>query len=246
MSTNSTQGTAEQTSPSSPWNRLGVPAGLLIAAFAGILFAVGRQNRAAFLYQLGLDIYQVPDDFNGYALGGFGTITNLAILWLIGTAGAFFVIAAITWWLPPIWGRAKQRWPLLSRAARWVSESPETTPRAHGRHAAIAIMALGSIYFVWLTRFILNQAQEAGTSRGERFITALSSDRENETKSNTHWIQLSFPGPRPIEEGYRLLCTEKICSIYQPDVKMVSVVPLEGLTAMRVLDERPRSQSLSP
>lgn len=100
MSTNSTQGTAEQTSPSLPWNRLGVPAGLLIAAFAGILFAVGRQNRAAFLYQLGLDIYQVPDDFNGYALGGFGTITSLAILWLIGTAGAFFVIAAITWWLP--------------------------------------------------------------------------------------------------------------------------------------------------
>lgn len=221
------------------WDRLATVSALMLALLAGTLFAIGRQNRSAFLYQLGLDIYQVPDDFNGYALGGFGTVMNLAIVWLIGAGGAFFVIAALTWWVPPLRDWAKRRWRLFQRLTQWASESPEKTPKAYSKYAALGILAIISIYFVWLTRLVLVQAFDAGTRRGHNLIAALRADNENSTKQNTPWIELRFAAPRPVDAGYRLLCTDTLCSIYQSDEKSIAVIPLDGLIEMRVLDQRP-------
>ncbi len=219
----------------------GLLGGLLLVLLAGVLFAIGRENRSGYLVQLGLDLYQVPDDFNSYAASGFGTGTYLATLWLVGIAIAMFVSAAFIWWGIPAWNAAKRKWHLLAQLSTWAEQSPEKTPRRYGKYAGLGILCLMAVYFVWITRFVMRQAYDEGVERGQRLIVSVSSADQNSNR-NIQWIELHFgANDERIERGYRLLCTDKLCSIFDPapDRKTVRIIPLDGLREMTVFSAKP-------
>jgi hypothetical protein len=222
----------------------GLVGGLLIILLAGVLFAIGRENRSGYLGELGLDLYQVPDDFNSYAAWGFGTGTYLAMLWLIAIAVAMFIYAACIWWGTPAWNAAKRKWRFFSWLSEWTERSPENTPKTYGKYAGLGIFCLIAVYFVWITRFVMRQAYDEGVEGGKRFVASVSSPDEN-MKKDVQWIELHFgENDLRVERGYRLLCTDKLCSIYDPapDKKTVRVIPLDGLKEIRVFAEKPKLQ----
>lgn len=208
----------------------------MVIFLAAALFGIGRAIRAGYLYSLGLDLDQVPEDFYGYLYWGYVVGTPLILLWLGYVVIALLLISGLSWAI----GRGAKRWEWLRR----MLESWENFPRkdqatSHWKYAAFAYLVFAVGYLVLVTHLIMSQANELGQRAGRVEVQKLQSTAG---KHQTQWIEIWLDSTPPrVERGYRLLCTEKLCSIYDPvsDRRAIRVIPLDGLREIRVFESRP-------
>ena len=96
------------------------------------------------------------------------------------------------------------------------------------------------IYLMAVAYFGVAEFQEAGTKKGKELIEALRTNAAAaSTKYGTQKIELWLSSPaESVIRGYRLLCTESLCSIYDPDPKVhaIRLVSLTNVREIRVVD----------
>lgn len=214
-------------------------AGGMVVFLAAALFGIGRAIRAGYLYSLGLDLDQVPEDFYGYLYWGYVVGTPLLVLWLGYVGIALLLIFGSSWAI----GRGAKRWGWIRR----MLESWENFPRkdqatSHWKYAAFAYLVFAIGYLVLVTHLLMSQAHEVGQRAGRVEVQKLQSTAVASGNHQTQWIEIWLDSTPPrVERGYRLLCTEKLCSIYDPvsDRRTIRIIPLDGLREIRVFESRP-------
>jgi hypothetical protein len=212
--------------------------GLLLALLAAALFAVGQANRAGFYYQLGFDLNQVPGDFYDTIYWGYATGSPAAILWSVAAVAEFLFFAATLWLGTWAWKRAARRWPHLRKLSTSGSSRRATAAGPHMLFVGLSMTTIGLAGFVFLTYWMIVGAQKAGKERGTRIVEALAADPTGAVaKYDTQWIEISIDSsPSRVEKGYRLLCTERLCSIYDPtpESRGIRLVSLEGMRDIKI------------
>jgi hypothetical protein len=107
-----------------------------------------------------------------------------------------------------------------------------------------AVLLLPVIYLLAMAYLGMAEFQKAGTKRGKELIEAFRADATTASKKyRIQTIELRFRSPsEPVVRGYRLLCTQSLCSIYDPDPKVrgIRLVSLENLIEIRVVHSAPR------
>jgi hypothetical protein len=232
--TNETTAPSEKNSKSSFRDWFVVLSGLMLVLLTAALFGIGRAYRTALFYQYGLDASQAPEDFHGYLYWGYVGGMPLAIWWLASGAGALVLLGILSW------GSRKlaHQWEWMRKIRHGWDELPNSKPKSYEKWFFMAYLSLVLAYLVFITFAATAKAYDAGVKKGQREIEALRQGKP----SDDQWIELHFgPNDERIEVGYRLLCTDKLCSIYDPapDKKTVRVIPLDGLKEMRVFARGP-------
>lgn len=222
---------------------MGLLTGLMLVFLAAAMYGIGRAYREGYLYQLGLNLDQVPEDFYGYLYWGYYGAVRLSLGWLIGTVLGLFLLAALSFGLR----RLAVKWKPVAGAITWWDEFPAQRPvGSHHKYAALAIVTVAFAYIVFVTYLVLSQAHETGVKAGDRLIGKLDASYSSGQPISTHWIELTWDDEdsKRTLAGYRLVCTQDLCSIYNPapDGAGLLVVPLDARPEMRVLDEPPESK----
>jgi len=219
----------------SDWLGLG---GLLLALLTGALFAVGQANRTGFFYQLGFDLNQVPGDFYDTIYWGYATGSPTAVVSSLVAFAEFLFFAAVVWFGRWAWKGAARRWPHLRKLSTASSSASAGTPGPHLMFVGLAMIAIGLAGFVFLTYWTVVGAHQAGKERGTKMIEALAADPTAAVaKYEIQWIEISIDSSPPrVEKGYRLLCTERLCSIYDPtpESRGLRLVSLERMREIRI------------
>jgi hypothetical protein len=211
----------------------GLLSGLMLVSLAAALFAIGRAYRLGLIYQYGLDASQAPEDFYGYLYWGYIGGIPLAYQWLVAAVISLTLYAGWCW----ITDKLSARWKWLRTATQ--KEKDQQPAKLHVTYLASALMvfSLGSI--VVMTYLAVAKAYEAGAQKGRDELLAISKSKQTDDQ----FIELHFgENDERIERGYRLLCTDKLCSIYDPgpDHKGVRVLQLDGLKEIRVFEKEPK------
>jgi hypothetical protein len=211
---------------------------LLVCLTAG-LFTAGHAYRLGYLYELGFDLAQLPEDFNETSFWGFSGGTPLALAWLVVTLIVLFAYGLLFWLAGVLWKAAQNRWRGLRRRA----PSTATAARRVETHVKLilgACLVLPVTYLVAVAYLGTAELQKAGTKRGKQLVEALRADAPAASaKYGTQMIELWFNSPAdPVVSGYRLLCTESLCSIYDPNPKVhaIRLVSLANVREIRMVD----------
>ena len=217
---------------------LGILSGLGLAFLTAALFCVGRANRAGYLYQLGLDLSQIPDDFYVTLYWGYFSGAPDTIIWLAAGAIMLLGTAIIVLCGDFAWTRAVRRWPRL-RKLNSLFARPSTVPSGTDVKlfslAMLTIVILALVVLTYLTTFL---AHRAGAENGKRLIAALATNvLAAAAKYDLQWIEISIDlSPQRVVRGYRLICTEQLCSIYDPmpQNRGIRLVSLKEMTEIRI------------
>lgn len=216
----------------------GILLSVLLICLTAVLFGAGQGFRQGWLYQLGFDLAQVPSDFHDTLFWGFSGGTPLAVAWLGAAVVALPATGLLLWLMDALWKWASRRWRLLARIS--TPEKSQQPVRTHVKLILGGFLVLPVLYVLLVTYVAMAEFQKAGTKRGQQLIAALRADaKAASAKYNLQWIEILFNSPtETVVRGYRLLCTEALCSIYDPDPKApgVRLVSLENLREVRVVD----------
>lgn len=221
---------------------IGLLTGAVLVCMTAALYAAGRAFREGYLYQLGFDASQIPADFHETLYWGFSGGTPLAAIWLLATLIAFLGFSVLLWIADGAWSWAKLGSQRLRRIAQ-SSDSPRHWAGTPVKLIAGAFVALPVLYLLVVAYIGLAEMHKLGTRRGKQLVAALETDAAAASaKHGLQWIEISLDSPpfERIERGYRLLCTEHLCSIYDPDLKVrsIRVISLENLRQIRVVGHR--------
>lgn len=234
------QSSERQSSSDSPTAWLGVLSGATLAIGTAMLFATGHANRAGYLYQFGLEPSQVPADLHdtlnwGYVMGVPSLIGWLIVIVLVCSTGAL-----ILWTGGKVWARGVRHWPALRKLSD--STPRQEKPSAPFRLLGVSVIATGILYFVFLSYWILTGAYTMGVERGHKLLAELETDpRRAATERALQYIEIAVDGDHPrVEQGYRLMCTTQLCSIYDvtPASRGVRLISLADMQHIRVIPVR--------
>jgi hypothetical protein len=221
---------------------IGVPASILAILTTAAIYGAGTAFRAGYLYQFGFDSGQIPTDFYDTLYWGYARGTPLVFAWLVYSILGL-ALAAILYWV----GSALRRRLNRSKAVRQFSARfaiPTISPTTPIKLIAVAVLIACFLYPLFLSFIAMGKMYEYGVMKGKQRIADFEADAAGTAaKTETHWIEIHFSSPAPrVERGYRLLCTENLCSIYDPatERKGVRLVSLEGMGEIRVFSERPQ------
>jgi hypothetical protein len=232
---------SEKKSKSSFREWFGFLSGLVLVLVTAALYGVGKSFRSGYLHALGLDLEQLPEDFHAYLFWGFRGGIRLFIGWMIIVLVAASINALGAWSAE----RFAPKWKWLRRLLTWWDTYPNVPAGArHAKYMALAFATFAFLYVAILASYILPQAFDAGLKKAQDELTLLASAK-SKSQAESQWIELHFGQfDERIERGYRLLCTDKLCSIYDPapEMKAVRVIPLDGLKEIRVFTEMPKLQ----
>lgn len=213
----------------------------LLVCSTAVLFASGHAYRLGYVYELGFDLAQLPEGFYETLFWGFSGGAPLVFAWAVGVVIASAGCGLLVWLGDVLWERAAGRWRLLRRLPV-PSARPERKAGTHVKLILGAFLLLPVIYLFAMAYIGMAEFQKLGTKKGRELIEALRTDAA--TASAKYGIQkielwFSLP-PDAVVRGYRLLCTESLCSIYDPDpkVRAVRLISLENLREIRVVDRR--------
>jgi hypothetical protein len=216
---------------------------LLIVCLTASLFGAGQAYREGYLYQFGFDLAQLPADFHDTLYWGFIGGTPLVVVWLIATLIVLLGGGLFLWIAKALWKRTANRWQSLLRRRSSVA-SPRQRGGTHVQLILGAFLVLPVLYLLILVRFGVAEFYELGAKQGKLQIAALRADPgAASAKHGRQWIEISFHSPsESFVRGYRLLCTDKLCAIYDPDPKVrdVRLVFLDNVREIRIADERRR------
>jgi hypothetical protein len=207
------------------------------------LFAAGHAYRLGYFYEIGFDLAQLPEDFNQTSFWGFSGGTPLALLWLVATLLVLLAYALLLWVSRVLWKVMTHRWRRLGRLT-FPGVTPGRRIETHVKLILGAFLLLFVTYLLAVAYLGMAELQKAGTKKGRELVQAFRTDAvAASAKYGTQLIELRFglPGD-PAVRGYRLLCTQTLCSIYDPDPKIraIRLLSLEGVHEIRVI-ERPRT-----
>jgi hypothetical protein len=224
---------------------LAVLTGLLFVFTAAAMYGIGRAYRAGYLYQIGLDLDQVPEDFYGYLYWCYTGGAPLSLIWFAAAALIFFVLAGASSGVTYL----ARRWTWLRRLVDWWDDFPNIRdPKTHHRYAGLGILIICFAYLIFVTCLLLSQAHDSGARRAHRVIDQLAAAYDSAADTKTQWIEIRFNNdPARLEYGYRLLCTVALCSVYDPppNGRGVRVVSLQDVQQIAVLSTRPSTSELS-
>lgn len=143
------------------------------------------------------------------------------------------------WLANVLWHLATKRWSRLRRLAH-TSATPRPRVGTHVKFILSAFLLLPVIYLMAVAYFGVAEFQKAGSKKGKELIEALRTNAAAaSTKYGTQKIELWLSSPaESVIRGYRLLCTESLCSIYDPDPKVhaIRLVSLTNVREIRVVD----------
>ncbi|HEY4368683.1 MAG TPA: hypothetical protein VGN07_15720 [Steroidobacteraceae bacterium] len=142
----------------------------MLVFLGAALFGIGRAIRAGYLYSLGLDLDQIPEDFYGYLYSGYVMGTPLLLLWLAYVAIALLVLAGLSWAIRN--GAARWGW-LRNLLARWDNFPAKGQANSHWKYAAFAYLVFALGYLVFVTKLLMSQAYETGRGTGRVEIQRL-------------------------------------------------------------------------
>jgi hypothetical protein len=202
---------------------------VLFVCSTAALFTAGHAYRLGYLYEIGYDLAQLPEDFHETSFWGFSGGLPLAIVWFIATVVVLLACGLLFWLANVLWKLATKRWQRLRRLTR-ISATPRPRAETHVRFILSAFLLLPVIYLMAIAYFGVAEFQKAGTKKGKELIEALRTDAAAASaKYGTQKIELWLSSPADtVVRGYRLLCTESFCSIYDsnPEVRAIRLVSL--------------------
>lgn len=202
------------------------------------LFTAGHAFRLGHLYEFGFDLAQLPENFHETLFWGFSGGMPLALAWLVATVLVLLGYGLVSWLTGSVWKLMSNRWRPLRRLAL-RSTKPRQTGGTHTKFVLSAFLLVPLIYLLWMTYAGAAEFQKAGTKNARELIDALRADpAAASAKYGIQRIELTFDAPaETVVRGYRLLCTEHLCSIYDPDpkVRAVRLIALDHLREIRVL-----------
>ncbi len=224
---------------------MGLLTGLMLVFLAAAMYGIGRAYREGYLYQLGLNLNQEPEDFYGYLYWGYAGGAPLLLLWLAVAALGLFGLAGISYAVR--WLGSESKW--VQARLDWWDRFPQVgPPSSHRKYSAYGILVIALGYLVFVTYLVLGQAHDSGVKRGQQVIESLAASHEANAPNKVRWIELAWSenGSLRVLAGYRLLCTETLCSIYDPAPNGggLRVVPLDGFTDLRVFEKPSVRQAL--
>ena len=221
---------------------IGVPASILAILTTAAVYGAGTALRAGYLYQFGFDSVQIPTDFYDTLYWGYARGTPLIFAWLVYSIPALALVAILYWA-----GSALRRRLNKSKAVRQLSARfaiPTVSPTTPIKLIAVAVLIACFLYLLFLSFIAMGKMYEYGVRKGKERIADFEADAAaTAAKTETHWIEIHFSSPAPrVERGYRLLCTENLCSIYDPaaERKGIRLVSLDGMGEIRVFPKRPQ------
>lgn len=204
------------------------------------LFAAGQGYRQGYWYELGFDLAQIPSDFHETLFWGFAGGAPLFFSWLLAALIALPACGLLMWFAGASWTSAKNRWQPLRRISL-PSATPGRPVSTHVKLIGSVFLFLPAIYLLGVAYFAMAEFQKAGTKRGKQFVEAFRTDAiAASAKHETQWIEIWLDSPADsVARGYRLLCTQSLCSIYDPDpkVRAVRLIALDNLREIRVVDK---------
>lgn len=222
---------------------LGISAGVLAVLATAAVYAAGAAYRTGYLYQFGFDSTQIPSDFHDTLYWGYTGGTPLAIAWMICGTVSLLLLALIYRGANALWNRIQKR-PAVRQLSKKISAAANPSAGTHVKLVAVAVLVACTLYLVFLSYVAIGEIYESGVKKGKNRIAAFESDpRAAAAKTYAKWIEISFVSPAPrVERGYRLLCTDQLCSIYDPSSKQkgVRLISLEGMTEIRILEAPPK------
>jgi hypothetical protein len=224
---------AEDTRKNSFREWVGILWSLALVVLAGALFCLGREYIVGFGWHLGLNASDLAEDFYGYLYWGFfaakETLRFVKIKVLLGAA-VLAIAGFVLVYANGQKGNSKSRFAKPMRAIR-----------PHSALLACALSILSIAYILFFTQQAIGTSFMRGVGDGDKEITRVST-----RPGDFRWIELHFAdcGGR-VERGYRLHCTDRLCSIYDPAAgeRLVRVILLDGLKEIKVFEARPRSAS---
>jgi hypothetical protein len=228
---------AEKSESARGW--IAVLLSVLLVCSTTALFAAGQGYRLGYFYELGFDLAQLPSNFHETLFWGFSGGMPLALRWLVAAVIAALACGLLIWLADVLWKHATDRWRQLRRIAI-PSAKPARKVDTHVKLIAVAFLLLPLTYLLAVVYIGMAEFQKLGSKKGKEFIEALRTNPAAASrKYGIQKIEIWFNSPADtVVRGYRLLCTETICSIYDPDpkVRIVRLVSLENLREIRVVD----------
>lgn len=220
---------------------IGIPASILAILATAAVYGAGAAFRAGYLYQFGFDSTQIPTDFHDTLYWGYARGTPLVFAWLVYGIVALALIA-ILYWAAAAFGSRIRKWRVVRQLSARVAlaEGSRSTPI---KLIAVAVLVSCFLYLLFLSFLAMGELYEYGVKRGKDRIDDFEANATVAAANTaTQWIEISFSSPTPrVERGYRLLCTQDLCSIYDPvpERKGVRLMSLEGMSNIRIFPERP-------
>jgi hypothetical protein len=221
--------------------------GVLFACSTALLFAAGHAYRLGYFYELGFDLTQLPEDFNHTSFWGFAGGTPLALVWLVATLIILLAYGLLLWLSGVLWKAMTHRWRPLGRLALHGVTPGRRIP-THVKFMLAAFLLLPAIYLLAIAYLGMAEFQKVGTRKGRELVQALRTDANAASaKYGSQMIELRFSSPvETVVRGYRLLCTENLCSIYDPDpnIRAIRLLSLDGVREIRVIERRQPRRAL--
>lgn len=219
---------------------------VLLVCATTVLFAAGQAFRTGYWYELGFDLVQLPSDFHETLFWGFSGGAPLLFSWLIAALVSLPGLGVLMWLAGALWKWALDRWRSPRRIAPRLATPPRRRAATHVKLIASFFLLLPVIYFLVIASFATAEFQKAGTAQGQQIIQAFRTNAAAASaKYRMHWIEIWFDSSTAdVMRGYRLLCTERFCSIYDPDpeVRSVRLISLESLKEIRVVERQDMKQ----
>jgi hypothetical protein len=208
---------------------------LLIALAAALLFAVGRSYREGYVLGIGLDFSQARIDWNEAIFYGYWFAADVWAISLLVVAASLLVSAGAVWlggWVAHHFGRKDRR-------VKKSESSPEVRKARFLAQifVALAIACLGILYAYGITLVAVNVGFARGRAEAEQLLAEIKKERESgdlaavAKKRQLSWLDFTLQHDKAASKvcGFRLLCAEQLCVVYDGYSDAIQIVHLSGV-----------------